>query len=383
MYQHGQRNAGAYFAHSIGDHQPTSQIMVDDGIQQRKADHVRIVLSEDVGHAGSNMLECVQLLHNALPELALSEIDTGCEFFSKQLSAPLMITSMTGGGERTGELNHSLARAAGRAGIAFSVGSQRVLLEHPERLDDFAVRSEIKDGVLLGNIGAQQLVEYDVARVVELTEMIQADGMCVHLNPAHELAQREGDRDFRGQLAAIAQLVDKMDGRVLVKETGAGMSPGVASRLWQAGVRYLDVAGAGGTSWTKVERHRKGDHLSKAIAWVFGDWGIPTAAAVLGVRRACGDGPCIIGSGGMWSGLDAARAIACGADLAGYAQAALRAPTGGESQEPDLYLEKVIHELKTAMLLTGCRNLAALRQAPRVYTGALRDWLSNVNWQEP
>lgn len=356
--------------------------MVDDGIQQRKADHLYIVLTEDVAHAGSNLLECVQLLHNALPELALDDVDTGCEFFGKRLKAPLMITSMTGGGERSGDLNHNLARAAGRAGIAFSVGSQRVLLDHPERLEDFAVRGEIDKGVLLGNIGAQQLVEHDVTRVSELIEMIQADGMCVHLNPAHELAQRGGDRDFCGQLAAIAALVEKTDGRVLVKETGAGMSPAVAKRLWQAGVRYLDIAGAGGTSWTKVERHRKGNHLSKAIAWTFGDWGIPTAAAVIGARRACGDGPQIVASGGMSTGLDAARALASGADLAGYAQAALRAPWASD-REFDHFLEDMIHELKAAMLLTGCADLAALRQAPRIYTGALRDWLDEESWQQP
>jgi isopentenyl-diphosphate delta-isomerase len=161
------------------------------------------------------------------------------------------------------------------------------------------------------------------------------------------------------------------------------MSPAVAARLWQAGVRYLDVAGAGGTSWPKVERHRKGDHLTAAIAWVFGDWGIPTAAAVIGARRACGDGPCIIGSGGLWTGLDAARVLACGADLAGYAQAALRAPWGGGGREADRYFKDRIHELKAAMLLTGCADLAALRQAPRVYTGALRDWMDGGDWQQP
>jgi len=382
MYQYRRWDASALVAHSTDDHQPASQIMVDDGIQQRKADHVRIVLSKDVAHQGGSLLDCVQLVHNALPELALSEIDTSCEFFGKRLSAPLMITSMTGGGDRTGDLNHQFAQSAGRANIAFSVGSQRVLLEHPERLGDFAVRAEMEDGVLLGNIGAQQLVAYSAARIVELTQMIQADGMCVHLNPAHELAQQGGDRDFRGQLAAIAEIVEKLDGRVLVKETGAGMSPEVAARLWQAGVRYLDVAGAGGTSWTKVERHRKGDHLSKAIAGVYGDWGIPTAAAVIGARRACGDGPCIIGSGGLWTGLDAAQALACGADLAGYARAALSTAGSSEQRSIELFVQNTIHELQVAMLLTGCADLAALRQAPRVYTGTLLEWLSNEDWQQ-
>jgi len=357
--------------------------MVDDGIQQRKSDHVRIVLGKNASHAASTLLECVQLVHNALPELALDSVDTGCDFFGRRLAAPLMITSMTGGASGLGDLNRRLAKAAGKSQIAFAVGSQRVLLEHPERLEDFDVRAEIEDGVLLGNIGAQQLVEVPVERVVELVEMIKADGICIHLNPAHELAQRGGDRDFRGQLAAISALTEKMEGRVLVKETGAGMSPNVAARLAQAGVRYLDVAGAGGTSWTKVSRHRKADHFSKAIAWTFGDWGIPTAAAVIGARRACGNGPCIVASGGLKTGLDAARSLACGADLAGYAQAVLQTVGGSDHRSTKRFIEDLIHELKAAMLLIGCADLAALRQAPRVYIGALLDWLANEHWQQP
>jgi len=188
----------------------------------------------------------VQLLHQALPERALADVQCAVEFFGKRLQAPLMITSMTGGAERAGELNHALAAAAEQAGVAFAVGSQRVLLKNPEYRADFSVRAELgADGVLLGNIGAAQLIQLPPGAIAQLAEDIDADGICVHLNAAHELAQDEGDRSFGGVVDALAALVEAMPGRVLVKETGAGLSPEALALLAGSGVQYIDVGGAG------------------------------------------------------------------------------------------------------------------------------------------
>jgi len=354
-------------------------------IQNRKGSHLRIVLEEDVLHSGTTLLENVHLLNESLPELSLGEIDTSCTFFGKRLSAPLMITGMTGGSGSSGELNCALAQAAASCGIAFSVGSQRVMLDHPETRPDFAVREFIPDGVLLANLGAAQARDYPPAAITELVEAIDADGLCLHLNPAQELAQREGDRDFRGLLEAIARLVDHFEGRVLVKEVGAGFSPRTLTMLCGAGVRYIDVAGAGGTSWTRVEGLRElertgGPGAAPPLGEVFADWGLPTAVSVIAARRLCPKESCIVGSGGITTGLEAAKAIACGADLAGVARGALLAHARDGAAGLEAYLAAVISQLKAAMLLTASADLASLRQASRVYTGTLRDWLAAFHW---
>jgi isopentenyl-diphosphate delta-isomerase len=349
-------------------------------ISRRKSEHLRIVLEEEVRHRGTTLLEGVQLPHEALPELDLEQIETGVEFFGKRLSAPLMITSMTGGAGHAGEMNRQLARAAAAAGIAFAVGSQRVLFDHPELLPDFAVRRQIPRGVLLGNIGAVQLPERPLEEVAELAARIEADGICVHLNPAQELCQPEGNRTFQGLLERIARLAELMEGRVLVKETGAGLSPRALRALGGAGVRYVDVAGSGGTSWTRVELHRCPDGPQRWIGETFGDWGVPTALSVIAARRLCPPGTCIIGSGGIETGLDCARVIAAGAHVAGFARAALLAWSEGGEAGIAAFLERLKHELRCAMLLTGAADLEGLRSAPRVYTGELRGWLAAHGW---
>lgn len=336
-----------------------------------------MVAGEDVLHGGGNLLDCVQLVHNALPELNLDDIDTSTQFFGKPLKLPLMITSMTGGEERGAELNRALARVAAQAGIAFAVGSQRVMLKYRERAADFKVRGEIPDGVLLANIGGQQLTEYPLDKVQWLVEEIDADGLCVHLNPAHELAQLEGDRDFRGILESIQTLSAVLPGRMLVKEVGHGLGPQVVKQLSDLGVKYIDVAGSGGTSWTKVEA-RRANGADSRTGDVFGDWGIPTAPAVIAARDAA-SGATIIASGGIETGLDMARAIAIGADLCGLARPVLLSfEQGGEAGARRL-VEQLGYELRCAMLLTGCRDLAALRGARRVYTSNLAEWVDGLS----
>jgi isopentenyl-diphosphate Delta-isomerase len=349
---------------------------------RRKSEHLRIVLEEQVLHPEGTLLDGVRLVHQALPELDLSEIDTSAPFFGKRLAAPLLIASMSGGAEHTGELNHQLAAVAERCGVAFAVGSQRAMLEHPELRADYAVRPSIPSGVLLGNIGAPQLPQLSTETVAELGEAIEADALCVHLNPAQELVQPEGDRSFRGQLAGISALVERLKGRVLVKETGAGLAPETLQRLRTAGVLAVDVAGSGGTSWTRVEAHRAPPGPGREIGETLAGWGIPTAFCVVAARRILGEQACVVAGGGIRHGLDVARAIALGADLCSLARPVLVAWQAGGPEGAEVFVRRLMAELRAVLLLTGCRDLAALRVAPRVLGRELRDWLAVYSWVE-
>ena len=291
-----------------------------------------------------------------------------------------MITSMTGGTELASTMNPALAQVAQEKGIAFSVGSQRAMLLHPEVISHFTVRKHIPDAVLLGNIGAVQLEEYPPDIIGNLIDSIEADGICVHLNAAQELIQSEGNHHFQGILDNIARLVDHLNGRVLVKETGAGMSPEALKRLTSTGVAYIDVAGAGGTSWTKVEMHRASEERMRQLGRAFGEWGVPTAFSVIAARHIFKDQACIVSSGGLFSGVDAARSIAIGADLAGFARAALHSFLNGGIEAVTTLIHGIESELRAAMLLTGSRNVESLQKAPLVFTGELRDWLDTYGW---
>jgi len=352
-------------------------IAQDAQLYKRKNEHLHIVATQSVLHSRGTLLNDIQLLHQALPELDINDIDLSVEFFDKKLKAPLMITSMTGGAEHARKLNFALAEAAQTYGIVLGVGSQRVMIQHSELANDFKVRAQIPDGVLLGNIGAVQLPEYSPDVIKELVDSIEADGICVHLNAAQELMQAEGHRDFRNILDAIARLMDKLDGRILVKETGAGMSEETLLKLKSIGVHYLDVSGAGGTSWTKVEACRAANSKLKKLGEAFGDWGVPTAFSIIAARKIFGDNAGIVGSGGISTGLDAAKAIVAGADIAGFARPALMAFLDSGADGVSALIESFIDELKTAMLLTGSKDIPALQHASRVYTGELKDWLGS------
>ncbi len=350
----------------------------DDVIARRKAEHLRIVAEEDVANRQATLLGCVQLQHQALPELDLDQIDTSCEAFGKRLAAPLMICAMSGGAAQGRELNLDLAEVSRQLGLAFSVGSQRIMLRRPETRADFAVRPLLGDGLLLGNIGAPQLLQHPAAQIAELMTAIDADALTVHLNAAQELCQPEGDKRFAGQLEALARLVELLPGRVMVKETGAGISPATFRQLRQAGVRHVDVAGAGGTSWTRVEWFRAETIDERAFAETFADWGIPTAVSIAAGRRELGPEALLVGSGGVRTGLDCARAIALGADIAGVATPVLKAWTAGGKEGALRYLTRLRQTLVAAMLLTGCADLAALRAVPRVYLQPLERWLAGL-----
>jgi isopentenyl-diphosphate delta-isomerase len=346
--------AGVLHRHEIGD-------MPD--IQKRKEEHLDIVLSEDVGtRTCTTGLEAVRFEHRALPELKLEDIDLSTTFLSRRLAAPLLISSMTGGPERARNINIELARAAQSLRVAFAVGSQRVALE-AESAHGFGpeLRAAAPDIPILANFGAAQLKAFGPNMAQRAIDMIGADALIVHCNPLQEAVQEGGDTDWTGLLAALERLQASLSLPVIVKEVGAGISGDTARRLWDAGIRIIDVAGAGGTSWAAVEAARATSDRTRAVARAFRDWGIPTAQALVDVRRACPEAT-VIASGGVRDGIDVAKCLRLGADLVGQAAAVLPSALAG-ADAVAAHLASVIDQLRVACFCTGSSNLAALRQA--------------------
>jgi isopentenyl-diphosphate delta-isomerase len=341
-------------------------------ISSRKADHLDLATSGDVGfRARTTLLECVELIHDALPELDLGSVDTRTTLFGKTLSAPILIAGMTGGTERAERINRELAAIAEERGYAFGLGSQRALLKDRSTLPTYAVRKVAPSALVLGNLGLVQATALTSAEVRDLAELVGADALCLHLNPAMELVQQEGDRDFRGGLDALERLAAELPLPVIAKETGCGISGAVAERLAKRGIRHVDVSGAGGTSWVAVEMHRAPEG-GRELGETFRDWGIPTAASVMLVARHGFE--TIFATGGMRSGLDIAKAIALGASAGGIARSSLQALETGGRPAALAFFARIEAELKTAMLLVGARDLAALRRAPRLVRGELAEW---------
>jgi isopentenyl-diphosphate delta-isomerase len=345
---------------------------LSDGLGERKRAHLELCADAEVEYRGkTTLLDDVELVHDALPELALSEISTETTLLGKRLRAPLLITGMTGGTAEATAINRDLAAVAETHGIAFGLGSQRAMQREPALVDTFAVRAHAPTTLVLANLGVVQAAQLGTADVERLVQAIAADALCIHLNPAQELIQPGGDRDFRGGLAAVARLVRELPYPIMVKETGCGISATVARRLQDAGVRTIDVSGAGGTSWVRVEALR-GDAAAQALGEEFAEWGIPTAAALLGVRDL---GLAAIASGGIRSGLDVAKAIALGAVAAGVALPVFRAYTAGGATGAGEFVGRLVAGLRTGMLLTGARDLEALGRMPTVLGPRLRAWV--------
>lgn len=348
----------------------------EPAIAKRKADHLEVAASGRAEFAKSTLLEHVHLVHQALPELAVDDIDLSTELVGKRLAAPLVITGMTGGTAEAAAVNRDLARAAQDAGVALGLGSQRAMAEHAELAATYQIRDVAPDVVLFGNVGGVQLVAMGPARVVALAEQIGADAIAIHLNPGQELIQDRGDRDFRGVRDAIARLVEASPVPVIVKETGCGLSIEAARTLVAAGVHTVDVSGAGGTSWVAVEAVRAiQGSAAAALGAELWDWGIPTAVSVVGCARA---GLEVIASGGLRNGLDIARALALGARAGGMAAPMLRAQRAGGSAGVAALIAQVVASIRAVCLLTGCRSVRDLPRAPRHLGAPLRAFLDDL-----
>ncbi|MFY0579091.1 type 2 isopentenyl-diphosphate Delta-isomerase [Cystobacter fuscus] len=350
----------------------------EEATAKRKDAHLDLCATGDVEPLGnSTLLEDVRLVHCAMPELSVDEVNLSTEFLGKTLRYPLLITGMTGGTERAGVVNRDLALLAERHGLAFGVGSQRAMAENPQAAESFQVRKVAPTVPLLGNIGLYQAVRMGVDGVRRLADAIGADGLALHLNAGQELTQPEGDRDFRGGYQIVEQLVRAFDARLLVKETGCGIGPDVARRLVELGVRNLDVSGLGGTSWVRVEQLRA-EGIQAQVGAEYSSWGIPTAAAIASVRRAVGAGPRLVASGGLRTGLDAAKVIALGADVAGMALPLFRAQQAGGVEGAEKALAVILSSLRQAFVLTGSASCADLQRKPRIIGGQLKDWLATL-----
>lgn len=335
--------------------------------QTRKSDHLKISFEKPVQFRSKTTgFECVELLHQAVPEIGLEKIDLSTKFLGKKMSAPVIIAGMTGGTEEGGMINRNLAKAAQKFGIGMGVGSQRAMIEDPKLAETFKVRDAAPDILLLGNLGLVQFCNgYGLDEAKRAVEVIGADGLCIHLNAAQEIAQPEGDTNFSNGLKKIKDLC-KLKFPIVAKECGAGISRNVAKRLVNAKVKAIDVGGAGGTSWVGVEYYR----YERKLAKTFWDWGIPTAASV---KYCSGLGVQVIATGGIRTGLDAAKAFALGADFVGVGLPLLLAT---KSNEIETFLQDFIDELKATMFLTGCKNIRELRKAKKVVFEPLKTWIS-------
>jgi isopentenyl-diphosphate delta-isomerase len=342
-------------------------------ISSRKVDHLDLCATGDVAFKStSTLFECVRLVHDSLPELAVADLDTSVKVLGKTLKAPILIAGMTGGTERAERINRELATIAEERGYAFGLGSQRAMMKKPDTKASYLVRDVAPQVLLLGNIGGVQAAQMTTQAARELAESVGADALCLHLNPAQEIVQSDGDRDFRGVLETLTRLTRELPIPVIAKETGCGLSGSVGRRLAAAGVRHVDVSGAGGTSWVAVETERaKGGE--RAIGERYREWGVPTAASVALVSKS--GFRTVFATGGIMNGLDVAKAIALGATAAGMARPALQAFERGGREEAVRFFEQTERELRTAMLLTGSRTLADLARTPRIVVGELSEWI--------
>lgn len=328
-------------------------------IDQRKADHIKINLEKDVRSALTTGLENYHFIHEALPELDLAQIDTGLSLFGKELSAPILISSMTGGTSDAEAINLRLAEAAQEMKIAMGVGSQRAAIENLDQAKTFQVRRVAPDILLFANLGAVQLnYGYGLEQCRLAVDMIEADALILHFNPLQEAVQDAGDTNFAGLAKQIEEICKQMEVPVIAKEVGWGISERTAKRLADCGVSAIDVAGAGGTSWSQVEMYRAPDEFTRQLAATFVGWGIPTADSILNVKKAAPP-MTVFASGGIKDGLDIAKAIALGATLGGMAGQFLKAAAISTKSAVQM-MKLTKRQIEVTMFAAGVGSLEGL-----------------------
>lgn len=322
--------------------------------QSRKLDHIKICLTKDVNFSKTNGLDKYELIPNSLPEINFDEIQTSLNFLGKKFSAPLYISGMLGGVEEAGRINKNIAKACQESGIGMGVGSMRAAIENPDCAHTFQVRDVAPDIFLMGNIGAAQLLNYPTEQVLSLIDLIEADALAVHINPGQEIAQPEGDRNWKGIYEKLEILCNQSKKPIIAKEVGCGIPGHVAKKLKDIGISAIDVAGAGGTSWIKVE-HYRGSELAKS----FWEWGKPTGDCI---KEAKDLGIPILASGGIRTGEDIIKSIALGATMGGFARPILKEAVTSWEKAHTL-LERVKQEIKATMLLTGVKSLEEVNES--------------------
>ena len=332
-------------------------------INKRKSEHIKINLEQDVRSGLTTGLENYQFVHEALPEVDLTRVDPSLSLLGKQLAAPILISSMTGGTEEAGQINRRLAEAAQEVGIAMGVGSQRAAIEHPEQIQTFSVTREVAPDILLfANLGAVQLnYGYSIDECHRAVDMIEADALVLHLNPLQEAVQDAGDTNFSGLVNKIEEICKNLGVPVIAKEVGWGISERTARLLADSGITAIDVAGAGGTSWSQVEMHRAPDEFTRMLAATFVGWGIPTTESILNIKHTLPE-MTIFASGGLKDGLDIAKCVALGATLGGMAGQFLKAAAvSTEKIVERMMLTK--RQIEVTMFSTGVNTLENLTNA--------------------
>jgi isopentenyl-diphosphate Delta-isomerase len=332
----------------------------DTEIKDRKVDHIKINLEKDVRSALTTGLENYHFVHEALPELDLERVDTSLNLFNKKLAAPILISSMTGGSDEAETINFRLAEAAQMVGVAMGVGSQRVAIEHPEQAATFQVRRVAPDILLFANLGAVQLnYGYGIDQCRQAVDMIRADALILHLNPLQEAVQKGGDTNFAGLAKKIEDICKKLEVPVIAKEVGWGISEQTAKLLANCGVSAIDVAGAGGTSWSQVEMHRAPDEFTRELAATFVGWGIPTTESILNIKQAAPE-MTIFASGGIKDGLDIAKCIALGATLGGMAGNFLKAAAVSTEKAAEM-MKLTKKQIEVTMFAAGVAKMEGLK----------------------
>ncbi len=346
--------------------------------ENRKLEHIKICIDEDVEfQAKATGFEEIELIHHALPELNYISIDPKAEFFGRSFDYPILIESLTGGHKESIKINKILSNLASEFNIPMEVGSQRAAVENKNLIETYRVaRNASKDIFLIGNIGAAQLVtDYGLRELELCIEMIEANALAIHLNPLQEMLQKEGDLNYQNLLPRIQEIKDQVKIPIIIKETGNGLGYQDLKALKDIGIEYVDVGGAGGTSWAAVESYRyERENSQVRVASTFRDWGTPTAVSTILASKL---GFNVISSGGIRTGLDIAKTIACGAGLAGLARPFLKAAYKEDVDTLRSQMKILIKELKMSMLLSKSANLKELKTAERIVFGKVKQWINN------